>query len=295
MKGKITIENLIFSPSVEKVGSRIFTSVHYDYHNGGGGGPCDNPQEVNEAIEHAKEYLKKEGHPKPEIIDLRDRKIENPVFKVVVKWKWNQLHKKEHFRLEWVNHPEFGDMIGKLGYYYCCIFDERGEDTIDHNLMPLQEGIANFLKENQLECPFEIVEEFEEYFENSEERWKIQDNRAEANKILEEKHGFDASRQISLCKMREIESLYKKSPDQKEFLECLQEYIDIEYEIDSRCSTENGDINPDFKPDRYDESVLGIIKLKEWIKIKSKQSQPPKIKRKSIFPLPDTSGPLTLN
>ena len=57
----------------EKLGIE-FTSVGYDGRNYGGASPCDNPEEIRRAIEHAKKRITEEGD-RPIIIDKRKKSL----------------------------------------------------------------------------------------------------------------------------------------------------------------------------------------------------------------------------
>ena len=48
-----------------------YTSVNYHTNRYGGCSPCDNPEEIRSAIEHAKAVILKEGD-KPIVVDNRD-------------------------------------------------------------------------------------------------------------------------------------------------------------------------------------------------------------------------------
>ena len=53
-------------------GGAAFTSVDYGTYNYGGGSPCDNDEEINSAIKHAKEVIKSEGDI-PVVVDRRKK------------------------------------------------------------------------------------------------------------------------------------------------------------------------------------------------------------------------------
>ena len=277
-KATITIENMIYDPSIED--GRIFTSVGYNAKNQGGGGPCNTKERIKESLDGLKKHLTKEGY----TIIIQDLRFKIPKkelnfwmqpeqihkMKVVVKWSWDQEHRKIHHRIEWLNHQEFGDMIGKKGHMSCCKWDEN-EDPEKHGKITAEESIKKLIKENELNCEFEIEEEYEEWFSASKERWKRIAKLDGIYRELVKKHGFEKHKGFSVHKIKELNAHYKKTKDPKEFLKLVQKCTNIEYKIYVRESTLNGDfIEEGYKPGQHDESAENIIKIKKWLKSKDK-------------------------
>ncbi len=272
-KAEITIENGIFSPSI---GGRIYTSVGYKVKNQGGLGPCENEQEVKEHVQSNKEYLIKEGYA-PIVIDLRTKiskgdirnwteKKETHVMKIIVKWRWNKDHKKIHHRIEWNNHSEFGDMIGKKGYLFCCDWEDKVKK---HEIVPVEDTIKSLVKLNELECNFEIEEEYWEWFSNSGARWGILSKADGVYRELIKKHGFEKDWGFTVHKIKDIAKLYKEAKNKKEFISIVKRCMEFHYEVDVRESTLNGDfIEEDYKPGKHNESAENLMKIKRWLKDK---------------------------
>lgn len=272
-KAEIKIENGIFSPSI---GGRIYTSVGYMLKNQGGSGPCENEQEVKEHVENNKKYLIKEGYT-PVVLDLRTKiprgdlnnwigTKEKPVMKVFVKWRWDKEHKKKHHRIEWANHSEFGDMIGKKGYFFCCDWED---EVKKHEVIPLEENIKKMIQENEMDCEFEIEEEYNEFFGNSDGRWEILEKANGIYRELVKKHGFEENKGFNVHNIKDLNSLYKKTTDKKEFLKLVGKCTELHYEVDVRESTQKGDfIEEGFKPGLHDFSAENILKIKGWLENK---------------------------
>ena len=137
-RAEIILENGILDSSVDDHGSQIYTSVGYSIHNEGATGPRCSKEGVKKAIEDFKRSLIEKGY-SPVVVDKRAKfnkgKLDSwmqesnkKVMKIYVKWRWEKNHEKYHHRIEWVNHDEFGDMVGKKGYGFCCDWEDEVQD-----------------------------------------------------------------------------------------------------------------------------------------------------------------------
>ena len=269
-RAEIILENGILSPSVDDYGSMIYTSVGYSIRNEGASGPNYNKQDIKEAIERYKKSLIEKGY-SPVVLDKRAKinkgeltgwmQDTKKIMKILVKWRWANDHKKFHHRIEWINHSEFGDMLGKKGYCFCCSWEDEVQK---HDFIPLEETIKRFIKENEMDCEFEIEEEYEEGFCNSDGWWAILEKAQEPYKKLVEDHGFEKNSGFTVYKTKEINSLYLKSKDQKEFLDLVKKCVDLHYECGVRkWNWQTGDfIEEGYEPEKHDDSAENILKIK---------------------------------
>jgi len=274
MKVEITLENSAYALSVEE--GRIHTSVGYSIKGCGGLGPCSNAQEVKEKIERMKEGLIKDGHT-PVVVDKRTIQSKGslgtwmgeqpkPKAKFDLKWRWNKEHEKKHHILTWTNHSEFGDMIGKLGYAFCCNWYNSCEDFEDHDSISVEETIKKFLEENKLDCEYEIENEYEQYFGNSDGRWDFLGRADEWYKKLIENCGFKEHRGISCHSIKDLQKLYDEAKNKTQFKIYLKKCVELHYEIDVREDTDNGDfIEEGYKPEKNAEGKENIMKIKNWM------------------------------
>jgi len=281
-KIEVKISNGCYSAGTH--GGRIYSSGWWS-HNNSGGSCCsgETREEVNKSIEELKIRFAEEGNTAV-IIDERTKidkgkleawmgtpnapKVELKI-KFELMWKLNKEHEKRHYILKWINFEEFGDMIGKLGYVYCCNWYDGGSEidnnVLSHEVQPMELLIQKWLEENELDYDWEITKESTENFSNSQFRWDIIGEAGKWYDKLVEHCGFDDHKGYSVHSVKDIKKLYKEAKNKAQFKIYIKKCSDLWYECECREANENGDFVEGFTPHKEDFSAKNILSIKKWV------------------------------
>lgn len=261
---------------------RIYTGIDYHVDNGGSCSTARDKEDLKKSLEFVKKDLIDKGH-NPVVVDKRttisksglgnwmgDNKPKELKVKFTLMWEFNLEHKKRHYVLKWINFEEFGDMIGKKAYVFCCKWNHAGMDVdkekeIIHEVRPMEIEIQKWLEENELNYDWEIEEEAMESYQGSEGRWEIIRRAGTWYDKLVEHCGFSSHKGFTVHSVKDVQALYKSSKNKTQCKIYLKKCTELWYENECREASENGDYIKGFTPNKDDMSAKNVVSIKNWV------------------------------